>query len=82
MPQQRVSSDASDVVAAEQPTVTRVLERVVVLVARMSYRTMAAALTLEDVSVGERLVAFSLASYADSEHETFAGTQRPRRGRG
>src|SRR5581483_10127921 len=26
-----------------------------------------------DVSVGERLVAFSLASYADAEHQTFAG---------
>src|SRR5450755_4034239 len=39
----------------------------------MSYRTIAAALALEDVSVGERLVAFSLASYADAEHQTFAG---------
>ena len=39
----------------------------------MSYRTIAAALALEDVSIGERLVAFSLASYADSEHQTFVG---------
>jgi hypothetical protein len=39
----------------------------------MSYRTIAAALALEDVSIGERLVAFSLASYADAEHQTFVG---------
>ncbi len=39
----------------------------------MSYRTIAAALALEDVSVGERLVAFSLASFADPEHQTFVG---------
>jgi hypothetical protein len=34
----------------------------------MSYRAIAAALALEDVSVGERLVAFSLASYAGRDH--------------
>jgi hypothetical protein len=34
----------------------------------MSYRAIAAALALEDVSVGERLTAFSLASYANREH--------------
>jgi DnaA N-terminal domain len=39
----------------------------------MSYRTIAAALALEDVSIGERLVAFSLASYANAEHQTFVG---------
>jgi len=39
----------------------------------MSYRTIAAALALENVSIGERLVAFSLASFADSEHQTFVG---------
>ena len=39
----------------------------------MSYRTIAAALALEDASIGERLVAFSLASYADTEHQTFVG---------
>ena len=39
----------------------------------MSYRTIAAALAVEDVSIGERLVAFSLASYANTEHETFVG---------
>jgi DnaA N-terminal domain len=39
----------------------------------MSYRTIAAALALEDVSIGERLVGFSLASYADAEHQTFVG---------
>ena len=39
----------------------------------MSYRTIAAALALEDVSIGERLAAFSLASYADAEHQTFVG---------
>ena len=39
----------------------------------MSYRTIAAALALEDVSIGERLVAFSLASFADAEHQTFVG---------
>jgi hypothetical protein len=39
----------------------------------MSYRTIAAALALEDVSIGERLVTFSLASYADAEHQTFVG---------
>jgi hypothetical protein len=39
----------------------------------MSYRTVAAALALEDVSIGDRLVAFSLATYADAEHQTFVG---------
>ena len=39
----------------------------------MSYRTISAALALKDVSIGERLVAFSLASYADAEHQTFVG---------
>ena len=34
----------------------------------MSYRAIAAALTLEDLSVGERLAAFSLASYAGRDH--------------
>ena len=39
----------------------------------MSYRTIAATLALRDVSVAERLAAFALASYADAEHQTFAG---------
>jgi hypothetical protein len=34
----------------------------------LSYRAIAAALALEDVSVGERLVAYSLASYAGRDH--------------
>ena len=50
-----------------------VVPRLVFVGLGMSYRTIAAALALEDVSIGERLVAFSLASYADSEHQTFVG---------
>jgi hypothetical protein len=34
----------------------------------MSYRAIAAALALEDLSVGQRLTAFALASYANREH--------------
>jgi hypothetical protein len=50
-----------------------VVPRVVPPGVRVSYRTIAAALALEDVSIGERPVAFSLASYADAEHQTFVG---------
>ncbi|MDQ6806756.1 MAG: hypothetical protein M3065_17755 [Actinomycetota bacterium] len=39
----------------------------------MSYRTIAAALALDSVTAGERLVAFSLASFADGEHQAFPG---------
>jgi hypothetical protein len=49
------------------------LSVVVRLELQMSYRTIAAALALEEVSIGERLVGFSLASYADGEHQTFVG---------
>jgi hypothetical protein len=37
----------------------------------LSYRAIAAALALEDVSVGERLVAYSLASYAGRDHRAW-----------
>jgi hypothetical protein len=37
----------------------------------MSYRAVAGALALEDVSVGERLVAYSLASYAGRDHRAW-----------
>jgi hypothetical protein len=40
----------------------------------MSYVAIAAALALEDVSAGERLAAFSLASYANREHRAWPGT--------
>ena len=40
----------------------------------MSHVAIAAALALEDVSAGERLVAFSLASYANREHRAWPGT--------
>jgi hypothetical protein len=46
---------------------------VVRLELQLSYLTIAAALALEEVSIGERLVGFSLASYADAEHQTFVG---------
>jgi hypothetical protein len=39
----------------------------------VSYQAIAAALALEDVSAGERLVAFSLASYASREHQAWPG---------
>ena len=39
--------------------------------ARVSFRAIAAALALEDVSVGERLTAFSLASYANRSHRAW-----------
>jgi hypothetical protein len=39
----------------------------------VSYRTIAAALALDGVTAGERLVAFSLASFADGEHQAFPG---------
>jgi hypothetical protein len=40
----------------------------------MSHVAIAAALALEDVSVGERLVAFSLASFANREHRAWPST--------
>ena len=40
----------------------------------MSHVAIAAALALEDVSAGERLAAFSLASYANREHRAWPGT--------
>jgi hypothetical protein len=48
----------------------------------MSHAALAAVLRLEDISAGERLAAFSLASFANREHR--AGPVRPwrRRGRG
>ena len=73
LPPQRPSCDLSNPVGPGPVALAVVVERVARLEARMSYRTIAAALALENVSVGERLVAFSLASYADAEHETFAG---------
>jgi len=39
----------------------------------VSYQAIAAALALEDVSAGERLVAFSLASFANREHRAWPG---------
>jgi len=41
----------------------------------MSHVTIAAALALEDVSAGERLAAFSLASFANREHRAWPGTR-------
>jgi hypothetical protein len=41
----------------------------------MSHVAIAAALALEDVSAGERLAAFSLASFANREHRAFPGTR-------
>jgi hypothetical protein len=41
----------------------------------MSHVAIAAALALEDVSAGERLTAFSLASFANREHRAFPGTR-------
>ena len=41
----------------------------------MSHRAIAAALALEDVSGGERLAAFSLASFADREQRAWPGTR-------
>jgi hypothetical protein len=41
----------------------------------MSYRAIAAALALEDLSVGERLAAFSLASFANREHRAWPGAR-------
>ena len=40
----------------------------------MSHVAIAAALALDDVSAGERLAAFSLASYANREHRAWPGT--------
>lgn len=37
----------------------------------MSYRAIAATLELREVSTGERLVAFSLASYANSDRQAW-----------
>jgi hypothetical protein len=37
----------------------------------MSYRAIASALALGEVSIGERLVAFSLASYANSDQQAW-----------
>ncbi len=41
----------------------------------MSHRTIAAALALEGVSVGERLAVFSLASFANREHRAWPGAR-------
>jgi hypothetical protein len=41
----------------------------------MSHVAIAAALALEDVSAGERLTAFALASFANREHRAFPGTR-------
>jgi hypothetical protein len=41
----------------------------------MSHVAIAAALALEGVSTGERLVAFSLSSFADREHRAWPGTR-------
>jgi DNA-binding transcriptional ArsR family regulator len=43
--------------------------------AAMSHRAIAAALALEEVSGGERLTAFSLASFANSEQRAWPGTR-------
>ena len=50
--------------------------------AAMSYRAIAAALALEDLSVGQRLAAFSLASFANRQHRAWpsAGTAAARAG--
>ena len=62
----------------------------------MSHVAIAAALALDGVSTGERLVAFSLSSFANREHRAWPGTRvaavardepepvprRPRRSRG
>ena len=41
----------------------------------MSHRAIAAALALREVSAGERLTAFSLASFANSQHVAWPGTR-------
>lgn len=41
----------------------------------MSHVAIAAALALEDVSSGERLAVFSLASFANREHRAWPGTR-------
>ena len=41
----------------------------------MSYRAIAAALELREVSTGERLVAFSLASYANSDRQAWPNNE-------
>ena len=41
----------------------------------MSHAAIAAALALEDLSAGERLVAFSLASFANREHRAWPSTR-------
>ncbi len=41
----------------------------------VSFRAVAAALALEDVSIGERLTAFSLASFANREHRAWPGAR-------
>jgi hypothetical protein len=42
--------------------------------ASMSYRAIATALTLENLSVGQRLAAFALASFANREHRAWPST--------
>ena len=42
---------------------------------RVSHAAIAAALALEDVSAGERLAAFALASFANSDHRAWPGTR-------
>ncbi|MFZ0384698.1 MAG: hypothetical protein WAL22_03450 [Solirubrobacteraceae bacterium] len=41
----------------------------------MSYRAIAAALELRELSTGERLVAFSLASYANSDRQAWPNNE-------
>ena len=55
------------VLAARPPSVSAQRE------ASVSYRTIAAALALDSVTASERLVAFSLASFADGKHQAFPG---------
>jgi hypothetical protein len=49
-------------------------ERLVLLGVVVSHAAIAAVLARQDLSAGERLVAFSLASFADREQRAFAGT--------
>ena len=41
----------------------------------MSHAAIAAAMALENVSAGERLAAFALASFANSDHRAWPGTR-------
>jgi hypothetical protein len=75
LPRRRVGCDRSQPVGADRFFLDVVVGRFGSREAQLSYRTIAAALALEDVSIGERLVAFSLASYADAEHQTFVGNR-------